>query len=103
MIAMSIQVQLEEVVNWGFASALSVILLIIVLILFFIYNRFLGLDLLWGGSQKSGTKPDESSAAIGGAEASYRYGFGSLKLNGVLLLNNFFGKPRMLSRGCAMQ
>ena len=34
MIAMSIQTQLEEVINWGFASALSVVLLVIVLILF---------------------------------------------------------------------
>lgn len=52
MIAMSIQTQLEEIVNWGFASALSVVLLILVLVLFFIYNRFLGLDILWGGAKK---------------------------------------------------
>jgi len=57
MIAMSIQTQLEEVINWGFASALSVVLLVIVLILFFIYNRFLGLELLWGGSAKSRSAP----------------------------------------------
>jgi len=50
MIAISIQTQLEEVNNWGFASALSVVLLTVVLILFFIYNRFLGLDILLGGS-----------------------------------------------------
>ncbi|MBW2122420.1 MAG: ABC transporter permease, partial [Deltaproteobacteria bacterium] len=49
MIAISIQTQLEEVSNWGFASALSVVLLCVVLILFFIYNRFLGLDMLLGG------------------------------------------------------
>ncbi|KKK57295.1 hypothetical protein LCGC14_3055900, partial [marine sediment metagenome] len=56
MIAISIQTQLEEVINWGFASALSVVLLIIVLFLFFIYNHFLGIDLLWGDSQKSRIK-----------------------------------------------
>jgi ABC-type spermidine/putrescine transport system permease subunit I len=52
MISMSIQTQLEEVANWGFASALSVLLLIIVLILFLVYNRYLGLDILWGGAMK---------------------------------------------------
>jgi putative spermidine/putrescine transport system permease protein len=53
MVAMSIQSQLEEVSNWGFASALSVLLLVAVLILFYIYNRFLGLETLSGGNDKS--------------------------------------------------
>jgi putative spermidine/putrescine transport system permease protein len=53
MIAMSIQEHLDELWNWGFSSALSVILLIVVLVLIFIYNRFFGLDLLMGGKVKS--------------------------------------------------
>jgi ABC-type spermidine/putrescine transport system permease subunit I len=41
MISMSIQTQLEEVVNWGFASALSVLLMIFI----FIFHRKSG---VWG-------------------------------------------------------
>jgi len=35
-------------VNWNFASALATILLFIALIVFAIYNRFLGIDKLVG-------------------------------------------------------
>lgn len=52
MIAISIQTQLEEVSNWGFASALSVLLLFGILILFFIYNRFFGIETLSEGNGK---------------------------------------------------
>lgn len=70
MIAISIQTQLEEVINWGFASALSVVLLVIVLILFFIYNRFLGLDTLLGGKGES--RSVASTAGIGGVATQRR-------------------------------
>ena len=50
MISMLIEVQVSDLLNWGFASTLSVILLVMTLILFYIYNRFLGLDKLWGTS-----------------------------------------------------
>ena len=53
MIAMSIQNQLEELANWGFASALGVSLLIVILILFFIFNHFFGFDILLGGKVKN--------------------------------------------------
>ena len=46
MIALLIQVQVEEMLNWGFAAALGTILLINALIVFVIYNRFLGIDKL---------------------------------------------------------
>jgi putative spermidine/putrescine transport system permease protein len=94
MIAMSIQAQLEEVINWGFASALSVILLFIVLILFFIYNRFLGLDLLWGGSQKSGIKSDEATATAGESDASDRHRSESLKAKWDSFVEQFFWKAQ---------
>jgi len=70
MIAMSIQTQLEEVVNWGFASALSIVLLIIVLLLFFIYNRYLGLDILWGGARKSHSASSGKDLAEGSEQKS---------------------------------
>ncbi len=49
MISMLIEVQVSELLNWGFAAALAIILLIMTLVLFYIYNRFLGLDRIWGG------------------------------------------------------
>jgi len=33
---------------WGFASAIAVVLLAATLILLGVYNRFVGLDRLWG-------------------------------------------------------
>ena len=50
MISMLIEAQVSELLNWGFGSALAVILLVTTLILFYVYNRFLGLDRLWGGA-----------------------------------------------------
>ena len=44
MISLLIQAQVEELLNWGFGSALATILLICALIVFVIYNRFLGID-----------------------------------------------------------
>ncbi len=94
MIAMSIQAQLEEVINWGFASALSVILLVIVLVLFFIYNRFLGLDLLWGGSQKGGFKSDEATVTAGESDTFDRHRSQSLKAKWDSFVEQFFWKAQ---------
>jgi putative spermidine/putrescine transport system permease protein len=49
MIANVIDVQITTGLNWGFGSALSVILLGSSLMIIAIYNRFLGLDQLLGG------------------------------------------------------
>ncbi len=46
MISLLIQAQIEELLNWGFGSALATILMIAALIVFVIYNRFLGIDKL---------------------------------------------------------
>lgn len=51
MISMLIEVQVGELLNWGFASALAIILLVMTFILFFAYNRILGLDRIWGGTR----------------------------------------------------
>jgi ABC-type spermidine/putrescine transport system permease subunit I len=50
MIYMLIEAQVSELLNWGFGSVLAVILLVMTLILFYFYNRFLGLDRIWGGA-----------------------------------------------------
>ena len=48
MIAGVIGNQIEYNPNWGEASAIAVVLLVVTLALFALYNRFVGLDRLWG-------------------------------------------------------
>jgi putative spermidine/putrescine transport system permease protein len=48
MISQLINQQIEELLNWGFASALSVVLLAVTAIVLGVYNRLIGLDKLWG-------------------------------------------------------
>lgn len=48
MISQLISQQIEELLAWGFAGALAVVLLATTTILLGIYNRFVGLDRLWG-------------------------------------------------------
>ncbi len=48
MISTFIEIQVNQVVNWGFAAALAVILLTITLIIFSIYNRFFGAAKIMG-------------------------------------------------------
>jgi putative spermidine/putrescine transport system permease protein len=38
----------EDLLAWGFASAIAVVLLACTLVLLGVYNRFAGLDRLWG-------------------------------------------------------
>jgi putative spermidine/putrescine transport system permease protein len=70
MIAMSIHEQLELVSNWGFAAALGVILLITVLILFFVYNHFLGVEILLG--QRPERRRKANRGGIGGFVSKIR-------------------------------
>jgi len=49
MLSNLIQIQIVDLLNWPFASAISVILLIATLIVFSVYNRYLGIERLWGG------------------------------------------------------
>jgi putative spermidine/putrescine transport system permease protein len=48
MISQLISQQIEDLLAWGFASAIAVVLLAATLILLAVYNRFVGLDRLWG-------------------------------------------------------
>ena len=48
MISQLINQQIEELLAWGFASALAVILLVATALVLAAYNRFAGLDRLWG-------------------------------------------------------
>ncbi|BBD09246.1 ABC transporter permease [Desulfovibrio ferrophilus] len=57
VIAMSIDSQLEIVNDWGFAGALSVILLFTVMGLFALCLRFMGLESLFGGTSEAHGTP----------------------------------------------
>jgi len=48
MISQLIAQQVEELLAWGFASALSVVLLAATFVVLALYTRFVGLDRLWG-------------------------------------------------------
>jgi putative spermidine/putrescine transport system permease protein len=48
MISQLISQQIEDLLAWGFASAIAVVLLAVTLLLLAVYNRFAGLDRLWG-------------------------------------------------------
>ena len=48
MISQLINQQIEELLAWGFASAVAVVLLAATFLVLAIYNRFAGLDRLWG-------------------------------------------------------
>jgi putative spermidine/putrescine transport system permease protein len=48
MIAGLIGEQIQELLDWGLASAMAVVLLATTLGLLAIYNRLVGLDKLWG-------------------------------------------------------
>ncbi len=48
MIAGLIGEQIEELLEWGFASAMAVVLLATTMALLAVYNRLVGLDKLWG-------------------------------------------------------
>jgi putative spermidine/putrescine transport system permease protein len=48
MISQLISQQIEDLLAWGFASAIAVVLLCCTLGLLALYNRFAGLDRLWG-------------------------------------------------------
>ena len=48
MISQLINQQIDTLLAWGFASALSVVLLVVTTSVLLVYNRYAGLDRLWG-------------------------------------------------------
>jgi len=50
MIAQLIEQNVTLMLNWGFAFAASFVLLFFTVVILIVYNRFLGLDRLWGGA-----------------------------------------------------
>jgi len=48
MLSMFIETQVNVLLDWGFASAMAVLLLAVTIGIFFVYNRLLGLDKMMG-------------------------------------------------------
>ena len=62
MLAMLIATQIQELLKWGFAGALSLILLVVTLALFLAFNRIMGLDRIWGGDKVREERPSGGGA-----------------------------------------
>ena len=74
MIVQLIMFQIDSMLNWGFAGAISMLLLGTVLLIFFFYNRWLGLSTLSGGTQGKAASSDTKR----------RVGLGTRFGNGIL-------------------
>ena len=74
MIVQLIMFQIDSMLNWGFAGAISMLLLGTVLLIFFFYDRWLGLSTLSGGTQGKATSSDTKR----------RVGLGTRFGNGIL-------------------
>lgn len=48
MFAQIIEIQIDQMLNWGFAAALSTILLVLTITLYLVYERVLGIDRIYG-------------------------------------------------------
>ncbi len=57
MLAMVIAQQVDEVLDWSFAGALATMLTGMTVLLFFLFNRTLNLDRMWGGEALRGGGP----------------------------------------------
>ena len=77
MIVQLIMFQIDSMLNWGFAGAISMLLLGTVLLIFFFYDRWLGLSTLSGGAQGKATSSDTKRRVGLGAR------FGNGILNGL--------------------
>ena len=87
MIVQLIMFQIDSMLNWGFAGAISMLLLVTVLVIFFLYDRWLGLSTLSGGTSgkavDTGTKRKEGlgtrvGVGVLNAVGSTCAGFGAL-------------------------
>ncbi len=67
MITQLIIDQVMQALNWGFAGAISVLLLAVVLVVFFVYDRLVGLSTMAGGAGdvKTGKRRGGWSRALG--------------------------------------
>jgi len=51
MISMLIELQISQLLNWGFAAALSTVLLVVTVAGFMLLTRIVRVSVLWGGAR----------------------------------------------------
>ena len=80
MIVQTIIFQVKDVLNWGFAGAIGVLLMVSVLIIFFFYDKLLGLSTLSGGDAKRANSLKQNPIGFIGAFAGglFTRGMGTL-------------------------
>ncbi|RXT39060.1 ABC transporter permease subunit [Bradyrhizobium betae] len=64
MITQLIIDQVQQTMNWGFAGAISVLLLVVVLVVFAAYDRLLGLSTMTGASAPRNAAPSRLSGPV---------------------------------------
>lgn len=86
MITQLIIDQIQQTMNWGFAGAISVLLLVVVLVVFAAYDRLLGLSTVTGASAPHNTKPSRLSGPIARAGDALLTLLGAISDRIILLL-----------------
>ncbi|MBN9079570.1 MAG: ABC transporter permease subunit [Rhizobiales bacterium] len=74
MLPQVIITQLQELLNWAFAGALAVLLLVAALIVFVLYDRIVGMSTLAGASGETSKKSVSGLAMIGGKTGAWILG-----------------------------
>ena len=86
MITQLIIDQIQQTMNWGFAGAISVLLLFVVLIVFAAYDRLLGLSTMTGGATARRAAPSRMSGPIKTAGDAFLTLLGAISDRIILLL-----------------
>lgn len=94
MIAMCIETQLNLTRGWGFAGVLSVVLLVIVLGLFYVFSRLLGVGVFVGGFS-------ERESTIGWLQSKKEAENRTPSLKGVFKVDRLMPGMARLSESCA--
>ncbi len=78
--------QIKEMLNWGFAGAISIMLLVVALLIFYVYDRLVGLSTLSGGDVRATASARRNPLAWGGAR------LGNLFLTAISEVSDAFGR-----------
>jgi len=95
MIAQLILFQVEEVLNWNFAAAMSLVLLALTLAMFYLYDRIVGISALAGERRdESGARQGLVNRVIGRGSTWLFNSFGELSAQCSILTDKLLGRRR---------